>query len=258
MSNSEKRDARMAPETDALPPIASPTIEEVFDQFLADQEQRLKPKTLSRYQNVIDLLALYLDGYGCEGLPADEMALFDTYFNAEGEDHKGFCQLFGPDHIVPNLGMFLDYFLIRQVMAGAEIKRSAGTVTKRLSKWLAEKGYMSDEDAEEGREKGAAAARTLPKAERAAQMLAEDAGFFFDASAVPDEDYLDFDHYTITKIEPGRIWLDAFLSTDGVVGPIAVPKKAAELLEEGWEISCALARQHGKWRLVEVANVYPR
>lgn len=248
----------MASEINPLPPIASPTIEEAFDQFLADQEQRLKPKTLSRYQNVIDLLTLYLDGYGCEDLPKDELALFDAYFNAEGEDHKEFCQLFGPDHIIPNLGMFLDYFLIRKVMAGADLKRAAGTVTKKLSKWLAEKGYIDEEDANEGTQQGARAVRTLPKAERAAQMLAEDAGFFFDASAVPDEDYLDFDHYTITKMEPGRVWLEAFLSAAGVVGPIAVPKKATELLEEGWEISCALARRSGKWQLVEVANIYPR
>jgi len=36
-----------------------------------------------------------------------------------------------------------------------------------------------------------------------------------------------------------------------------VPRKATELLQKDWDISCAVARIRGKWRLVEVANVYP-
>lgn len=59
--------------------------------------------------------------------------------------------------------------MIRKVMGGADLKRAAGTVTERLSKWLAEKGYVSDGEAREGMEKGAEAGRDLPKAERAAR-----------------------------------------------------------------------------------------
>jgi len=63
---------------------------------------------------------------------------------------------------VPNLSYFLNFFMIRKgMMAGAELKRAAGTVTKRLSKWLADKGYIQEEDAAQGAEEGADAARTL-------------------------------------------------------------------------------------------------
>ena len=33
--------------------------------------------------------------------------------------------------------------MIRKVIAGRDLKRAAGSVTKKLSKWLAEKGYVS-------------------------------------------------------------------------------------------------------------------
>ena len=249
----------MAREDAALPPIASPTIEQVFDEFLAEQAQRLKPKTFSRYCNIIELLTIHLDNYGYEGLPKEETALFEKHFNAKGDEHREFCQLFGPDHIVPNLGFFLSYFMIRKVMmAGPGLKQAAGTVTKKLSKWLAEKGYIGEEDARDGAERGAEAARLLPMADRAAQILAEAGDMFFDPSDLPDKDYMEFDHYTITKMEPGKLWLEGFVSGEGVVGPIAVPRKATDLLQVDWDISCALARLRGRWRLVEVANVYPR
>ena len=240
-----------------LPPIADPTIDQIFEEFLTAQGQRLKPKTLSKYRSIISLLRHHLDGYGYEGLSKEESALFEWHHNAEGDAHKEFCQIFGPEHTIPNLGMFLSYFMVRKVMAGAELKRSAGTVTKKLSKWLAQRGYIAEQDAVQGAEKGSEAARALPAAERAAQILAEAGDLFFDPSDLPDDDYMEFDHFTIGRIEPGKLWLKAYISGEGVVGPIAVPRKATDILQENWEISCALARVHGKWRLVEVANVYP-
>jgi len=240
-----------------LPPVADPAIDQVFEEFLVEQRERLKPRTVSKYESVISLLRHHLDGYGYEGLSKEESALFERHYNAEGDAHKEFCGIFGPDHIVPNIGFFLDYFMIRKVMCGAELKGAAGTVTKRLAKWLAEKGYIGEEDARDGAERGAEAARLLPVADRAAQILAEVGDFFFDPSDLPDEDYMEFDHYTIVKIEPGRLWLEGFGGGEGVIGPISVPRKATELLQRDWDISCALARIRGKWRLVEVANVYP-
>ena len=41
--------------------IAKPTIAEVLAKFLAEKGERLAPKTLSQYRNVIDLLQHCLD-----------------------------------------------------------------------------------------------------------------------------------------------------------------------------------------------------
>lgn len=248
----------MSAESSGLTHPADPTIGQVFDEFLAEQRRRLKPGTLSKYERVISLLGHHLDGYAYEGLSEEDSALFDKHYSAEGEEHREFCELFGPEHIVPNLDMFLSYFMVRKVMAGAGLKRAAGTVTKKLAKWLAEKGYVDPETAQDAVELGAEAARNLPDAERAAQVLYEAIDDpFVDPDGPPDEDYLEFDHFTISRIEPGQLWLEHFLGEERVVGPIPVPSKATELLRVGWDISCALARIRGKWRIVEVANVYP-
>ncbi|MBI4563465.1 MAG: hypothetical protein HY716_02065 [Planctomycetes bacterium] len=249
----------MIQETVSIPRPASPNIDEVLDEFLREQRLRLKRAVLSHYESVIDLLQQHLNGYAYESLSKPESALFDKHYNAKGEDHREFCQLFGPDKIVGNLGMFLGYFMIRKVMAGATLKRAAGTVTKRLSKWLAEKGYTSNEAAAAGQERGADAARDLPKAERAAKIL------FDAADAVPvnpnelaDENYLEFDHFTLGKVEPGKLWLDVYEGgRTRLLGPITAPKKATDLVQEGWEISCGLGRVRGKWRIIEMGNIYP-
>ena len=239
------------------PQIADPTIEQVLDQFLAEQRQRLKAQTFSRYEDVVSLLRDHLDGYAYDGLSKEEEALFDKYYNAKGDEHREFCQLFGPDEIVPNLDMFLSYFMIRKVVAGAALMRAAGTVTKKLSKWLAEQGYIAEDEADDGAAQGAEAARNLPAAERAAAILYDAA----DALDYPDdargEEYRDFDHYTIARLLPGKLWLRQFAASGDAIGPIAVPTEATELLQNGWDISCSLVRLGGAWRLAEVANVYP-
>ena len=110
-------------------------------------------------------------GYAYQSLSTAEAALFDRYYNAPGDKHLEFCQLFGPDKIVANLGGFLGYFMIRKVVAGQDLKRAAGTVTKKLSTWLAAQGHVAEDEAQEGADLGAEAARDLPKAERAARIL---------------------------------------------------------------------------------------
>lgn len=235
-------------------------IEEVLDEFLSDQEKRLKPKTASGYRDVTQLLKDYMNSYAYQSLSDAESALFDRYHNAVGNEHRDFCQLFGAEKILGELGGFLGYFITSKVIAGGDFKRLCGTVTKRLSKWLAEKGYISDEDAQMGEEEGAQAARNLPKAEKAADILYRTAeSVVFNPDRLDDDDYYEFDHFTIEKIEPGRLWLQVFNAKGKIValGPIAVPKEATELLQEGWDVSCAIARIRGKWRIVEFANVYP-
>ena len=238
---------------------ADPTIAQVFEEFLAEQRERLKSRTILRYGDVLNLLRHHLNGHAYESLSNVESALFDKYSNAEGDGHREFCEVFGADKIIGSLGSFLGYFMIRKVVAGQGLKRAAGTVTKKLSKWLAAKGYISEEEAQTGADEGAEAARDLPKAERAAQILVDTLeGLAIDLNVLADEDYLEFDHFTISKIEPGRLWFEISESGERhLYGPVPVPSSATKLLRKGWDISCSLACVRGKWRIVEVANVYP-
>ncbi|HLG19833.1 MAG TPA: hypothetical protein VI895_08490 [Bdellovibrionota bacterium] len=236
-----------------------PVIDGVFDQFIADQAGRIVPRTLEKYKNVLDLLRHHLNGYGHDALTSTERKVFEDHFNAEGEAHRDFCQIFGPEKILPNLSMFLSYFMVRKVIAGQDLLRAAGTVTKKLSRWLGEKGYVSVDVASEGAEKGAEAGRDLPRAERAARILYEAMQkSAVDPTELSEEDFLDFDHFTISKLRTGQLWLTNFEGgKEQALGPIAVPSKATELLQEGWDVGCALGRVRGKWRLVEVGNIYP-
>ena len=242
-----------------LPGIPDPNIDQILEEFLAEQRERLKSKTQKKYEEVIRLLREHLNGFAHEGLSEAESALFEKYYNAEEETHREFCQLFGPDKIIENLGSFLSFFMIRKVVAGADLKRAAGTVMKKLSKWLVEKGHISDEAARQGEEEGGEAAQDLPRAERAAQILCESVdNLSVDLEDLEEEDNLDFDHYTIAKVEPGKIWLEIVEHGEvKTLGPVPAPKRATELLQSGWEISCALGRIRGKWQIVEMANVYP-
>ena len=75
---------------------ADPTIDQVFEEFLAEQRDRLKPKTVSRYEDVLNLLRHHWNGYVYQSLSKAESALFDRHYNANGDEHREFCELFGP------------------------------------------------------------------------------------------------------------------------------------------------------------------
>ena len=237
---------------------ARPTIEQVCEEFFVEQRKRLTSRTLAKYRGVLDLLRHHLNGYAYQGLSKAESALFDRYYNAEG-DKREFCQLFGPEKIVENLGGFLGYFMIRKVSASADLKRAAGVVTKKLSRWLAAKGYIAEQHAREGADQATEAARDLPNAERAAQILYDAAAHLgVNPNDLSDEHYLEFDHFTIAKVEAGKLWLEVFEGAETrSYGPIPVSAAATKLLRKGWDVSCSLGRVRRIWRIVEVANVYP-
>ena len=240
-----------------LPKLASPTMEQVLDEFLSAQRKRLNLRAFTQYSHIIDLFKNCMNSYGYQSLTKAESALFEKHFNATGDQRRQFCQIFGPDKIIENIGEFLSYFMIRKVIAGRDLMRAAGTVTKKLSAWLTEAGYVPLREAEEGGRIGAEAARELPRADRVAYMLFQSTqSLSMNPNEVDEEDYIDFDHFVISRIEPGRIWLEPLLG-EGTFGPISVPEKATEMLREGWEMSCALGRIRGRWRIMEMGSVYP-
>lgn len=232
--------------------IATPTIVEVLKQFLEDQRARLAARTFANYEYVVELLEHSLNGYAYQALDEADAQLFDRLYNADGADHREFCEIFGPEHIVPNLGEFLDYFMVRKVIAGKETFRAAGTVTKKLAKWLNEKGYIEAEDAADAAERGAEAARDLPKAQEMGALLHE---FAEEQDRGRVHDRIE-DHFTLTRVEPGKVWMQGML--DGRdVGPIQVPEEISRRCQVGWTISGVVGRVGKTWRLVEAWNVYP-
>ncbi len=230
---------------------SSRTIERVLGEFLEDQRARLSESTFRQYREIIELLTICLDSYGHQSLDRAERKRFDAALQS---DPGAFSHLFGPGKILENYDEFLGYFLIRKVGYGGEtLMRSAGTVTKKLAKWLVEKGYV-ERGAGEIAELGAVEARhDLPRAERLTQALFELTervpGALVDLDSIADEDYVE-DHAEISRVEPGRLWFDDH-------GPVAVPKAVSELAQEGWSVYVELGRTKKGWVLLGSGSVYP-
>jgi len=231
--------------------MPSPTIAAVLAAFLAEQKQRLSPKTFAQYADVVELLQHSLNDYAYLTLSGRDAKRFDERFNAPGIAHREFCALFGPEHILPNVGEFLGYFMVRKVSAGPALLRAAGTVTKKLAAWLAAKGYADPATAEVAAEHGAAAARDLLQAEALAARLADVA----EAQAVDDSSELLEDHFQITRVEPGRIWLEGLDGREH--GPISLPVALSRQCPVGWTISGVVGRVGRRWQLLEAWAVYP-
>jgi hypothetical protein len=231
--------------------MPSPTIAAVLAEFLAEQKPRVSPKTFAQYQDVVELLQHSLNGYAYLTLSGLDAKRFDQRFKAPGDAHREFCELFGPEHILPNVGEFLGYFMVRKVIAGPSLLRSAGTVTKKLAAWLAEQGYADPTTVEVAAEQGAAAARDLPKAEALAACLAD----FAEAQDVDGEGEVIEDHFRITRVEPGRLWLEGLDGHER--GPIPLPASLSRQCPVGWTIAGTIGRVGRRWRLLEAWNVYP-
>ena len=115
---------------------------------------------------------------------------------------------------------------------------------------LADKGYIAD--TEDAQERVGEAGKDLPTAQEVLELLVD-----YLESHAPQR-YSDEieDHFSIERIEPGKLWLEP-LSNPKAVGPIPVPKKVTQLCQPHWDISGVVARAGKGWRLVEVWNVVP-
>lgn len=226
------------------------TIDEALDAFLAEQRKRLSARTLHNYENVVSLLRSSLNGYAYQSLDGLEEKRWRKAF--DGGEEEAFTRLFGPEKIVENLGEFLGYFMVRKVMAGQELLRASGTVTKKLAAWLHEQGYISEHQRLEAVERGGDAARALPRADRLGELLHDEMAKTppFDPEDVPDEYWVE-DFLAIERVEPGVLWFE------GGIGPVRVSRKASDLAEVGWGVNIVLAQLRGEWRIVEVGFVYP-
>jgi hypothetical protein len=227
----------------------APPIDSVFEQFLAEQREHLAPRTMARYEEVIELLQDSLNGYAYQSLSGLEKKRWEKAFN-DG-DEEAFCKLFGPDKIIENYGEFLGYFMIRKVMAGQELLKASGTVTKKLAKWLAERGLVSDDDSAVAVERATEASVDLPKAEKLSSLLYEQTRSVppFDSDDIADSDWVE-GYLMIDRVEPDVIWLE------GNVGPIKV-SGVGKVAQPGWSVNIVLARLGMDWHVVEVGNVYP-
>ena len=224
----------------------SATISQVFDEFLADQEARVTQKTYAKYRDIIELFESYLESYW----PGHDQEEYARITEAGGT----FCGAFGPEEIPGGYPEFLGYFMPHKVMAGKETLKAAGTVLNKLAKWLAEKGYVAD--TRQLQERAREASRNLSAGVDVLDLLSA----YVEKNRVHEYGEEVEGHFWISRIEPGKIWLeclDPSGMSDPQIGPIPVPKKVTQMCQQNWDIGGVAAKARQGWRLVEIWNVTP-
>ncbi len=224
-------------------PTTERTISQTFEEFLSDQKARLRPNTFSKYETIIGLFESYMESYW----PGHD----EEEYNRVTENGGTFCDSFGPEEITGGYSEFLGYFMPHKVMCGKETMKAAGTVTKKMAKWLADKGYA--EDTADAQERAKEATKDLPAAQDVLDLLDD----FVDMNAPGDYEVEIEDHFWVKKIEPGKLWLEPLTMYDGVIGPVPVPKKVSQICEEMWDIGGVVVKTNRGWRLLEVWKVTP-
>lgn len=230
---------------------ATSSIDDLFEVFLADQRARLKDKTFSRYLVIIDLFRSCLNNYGYMSLC--DAADVQRWEQASESDEEAFCHLFGAEAMIAGLGEFLDYFMIRKVMASGEDLKAASTVTGKLLSWLDGLELLTDGSVEVAREQ-IEDSKALPQMDKLASAL-----FDLTRTLTPSEriamadtatkDIIE-DQLSISRVETGKLYFDS------VDGYLPVPAEVSALAQPGWSVNMVLVRLGGRWRVCEVGNVY--
>jgi hypothetical protein len=227
------------------------SIELALNDFLQEQRDRLGETTFGKYLAIVELLESCLNGYGYESLSEIERRRFEKAF--EDGDEAAFCHLFSPEKIPPQVPEFLYWFMLRKVMCGDELLRAASTVTKRLLKWLEERGDIEREATQRAHAVAKAAAHDLPASTRLTRLLGDIAAFDpldFSPPEPPTGEVIE-DLLTIEHVEPGALWFE------GGIGPLEVPAEASELARPGWGLWAAVEKRPRGCRLLEHGIVYP-
>ena len=138
-----------------------------------------------------------------------------------------------------------------KVIASNATMKAAGTVVKKLARWLVQKGYAADD--ESARELVRETARDLP----ATQKLLDELEDWLAATGPSRRARQIEGHFRIDRVEPGQIWLEPMIPGNEPIGPIVVPAKIARACKVGWDLGGAVARTGKGWRLVEAWNISP-
>lgn len=230
---------------------AKKTINDVFQDFFKEQETKLRPSTLKKYEEVLYLFKESLNSYAYLSLDEGENKKFENHFNADGDAHLEFCDIFGPDKILENVDEFTNYFMIRKVCASKELMRSVGTVIKKLGKWLLEKQYIDSEEGREIIEIGSESSVDLPASEELRVMLVDCANSYFGGEVETIQG-----HFTVVAVQSGKLSLSSLdLMEKGIV--IKVPKHVSNACKAGWTISGELGKKGKKFFFTDIWNVYP-
>ena len=227
---------------------AKPSARETLDAFLAEVSPGLPKRVESSHRSNAELLCAYLDSYGPNYLSSAEQ---ERYEQLSEEGLNAFCDIVGPEHIAPTIGMYLGCFLPKKVGVSEDGAKKAVRFARDLLAWLVAKGVVLAEDIALAEESVVLAAQGLPAAARFSRI----AGEWCEGASFDDGDMVE-DEFEIVRIDTGVLWLDSCL-TEEQYGASPVPEEVSAAARVGMQFSGAIVPLGGSWRIVEVWTVYP-
>lgn len=225
--------------------FGSPTcLEDIFEQFLLQQKDRLSQKTYWQYEGSIASLRSALNGYAYEHA--------DVSYDLLQEAGKTLCEGVGSEVLLKYLPSFYSYYLPRKMFASEETVRQCGTTIRRLLKWMGERDLLSEEQVTDWRSRVLDMTKRGRHAARVAEYCDDWPGLV--PSGEPDE-FIE-DHVIVEDIEPRRLKLrEALGSCD--FGWVEVPSDFAEMCCEGMTLAAELQRFGDQWYAADIYNAYP-
>ncbi|SMB97154.1 hypothetical protein SAMN00808754_1770 [Thermanaeromonas toyohensis ToBE] len=129
----------------------------VLDAFLDEREKTLSRRTAAKYGRLVSLWQRYLDHHGyCHLLPVEKV-LWKRLRKAGTE----ITETFGAQLLVRSSVPFLGEYFLRKVGSDLELVEYAGTIVRKLARWLAQEGFVSSRAASLLWDVGNAARRQL-------------------------------------------------------------------------------------------------
>ncbi|GAA4960209.1 hypothetical protein GCM10023205_24270 [Yinghuangia aomiensis] len=117
----------------------SPSIAQLLDRFLSDQEDRLSLQQYRACNTVVDMLANYLNRYAFAVLNPVDRKEWDAAY--ESGDSDAYCNLFGVRKLVLGIKPFHEQHLRGRLHAPEMVQEHALSVTSDLADWLASQGH---------------------------------------------------------------------------------------------------------------------
>ena len=212
------------------------TINQVFEEFLKEQQARLKPRTYEGYEEALYLFEQFLNGYAHQYLNQKDSKLFDKLFN---EGNKGYCDIFGSDKIDSSeISEFLNYFMIRKVIGSKELMKTVGRVMRKLVKWMNEKGYMPEDEFETTTKIVDDLKDELPKVRELSGLIYD----YIHNNPIDDFTEIVDGYFRVTKIESRKLWLEDYMGIKGMVGPVSVSTGISSMCKVGWVINLEMGK----------------
>ena len=226
------------------------TVREVLDEFLEEQRARLGPGMYMYYERTVELLEAYMDRNPMHfirhtGVPPERPSRGRT---------ATCCDTLGPDVI--DAGLLLDFLhshMVREVRCGRTLMRMAITVIKRLVGWLHGRGLMDDQERQKALDGVRGIKGYLPGIVDMARRMAE----HVERNPAGEHTEAVDGHFTVTRIEPGALWLRDCIHGGEEMGPVPVSERVTAACVEGWTIRLGLGRTEEGWRVLWSGRAYP-